>query len=157
MQSADAATRKRFAQKPQLYLKEALADKLSDDEIERLFVETEQYSERVIDIGIWSPSVIPWIKRDPNDWLPEQFGIQINGQYVVLKTEELDTASDLIKEARSKSEDFVEIGENNTRVPTTVEAEECIRSLISEVRPDFGAAQPREGDKPPHTQPSRFW
>jgi hypothetical protein len=72
MQGADAATRKRFAQKPQLYLKEALADKLSHDEVECLFIETEQYSERVIDIGIWSPPVIPWIKRDPNDWLPEQ-------------------------------------------------------------------------------------
>jgi SNF2 family DNA or RNA helicase len=63
----------------------------------------------------------------------------------------LDTVSDLIKEARSKGEQFVEIGENNTRVPTSVEAEGCIRSLISEVRPEFRSAQPSEGKKPAQT------
>jgi hypothetical protein len=146
MQDGDAPTRKRFAQKPQLYLKQALEDELSEDEIECLFVETEQYSERVIDIGIWAPPVIPWIKRDPNDWLPEQFGIQVGGQYVVLNAEELNTVSDLIKEARSKGEEFVEIGENHARIPTTVEAEQCIRGLISEVRPEFRPT-PGTGDR----------
>jgi hypothetical protein len=52
MQRADAESRKRFVQAPQLYLKEALSKILADDEVERLFVETEQYSARVIDIGV---------------------------------------------------------------------------------------------------------
>src|SRR3984893_13951843 len=47
MQRADAESRKRFVQAPQLYLKEALSKVLADDEVERLFVETEQYSARV--------------------------------------------------------------------------------------------------------------
>jgi hypothetical protein len=80
MQSADPETRKRFAQVPQLYLKEALSKTLAPDDVEQLFIETEQYSSRVLDIGIWAPPVLPWIKNDPNDWLPEKFGLQIGGQ-----------------------------------------------------------------------------
>jgi hypothetical protein len=90
MQRADSETRKRFARSPQLYLKEALANVLSDDDIERLFIETEQYSERVIDVGIWSPPVLPWIKGQPNDWLPEKFGLRIGGEYVVLSADQLE-------------------------------------------------------------------
>jgi hypothetical protein len=101
MQLADAPTRKRFVQKPQLYLKEALSDSLSEEEIERLFIETEQYSERVVDIGVWTPPVLPWIKRDPNDWLPEKFGVQIGGQYVVLTPDELGPLSERISDARA--------------------------------------------------------
>ena len=47
MQRAGSEARKKFARTPQLYLKDALAGVLSDDDIERLFIETEQYSARV--------------------------------------------------------------------------------------------------------------
>jgi superfamily II DNA or RNA helicase len=135
MQRADAETRKRFVQTPHIYLKEVLSDHLSDDEIERLFIETEQYSARVIDVGIWSPPVLPWIKMEPNDWLPEKFGLQIGGEYVVLAPDQLAPLRERIQQAQSEGEPFVEVGETHVRIPATPEAERALAKLIGEIRP----------------------
>jgi hypothetical protein len=135
MQRADAETRKRFARSPQLYLKEALANVLSDDDVERLFIETEQYSERVIDVGIWSPPVLPWIKGQPNDWLPEKFGLRIGGEYVALNADQLEPLREQITEAAKRGEPYVEFGKDRTRIPTTDETERALRDLVGLVRP----------------------
>jgi hypothetical protein len=155
VQRADAETRKRFVQSPQLYLKEALSPNLSDDDVELLFIETEQYSARVIDVGVWTPPVLPWIKREPNDWLPEKFGLQIGDQYIVLKTEQLVPLREQIKEARANGEPFIEFGaegEEKVRVPTTVAAEESLSSLLGMVRPEPGPRpEAPNGTMPPET------
>ncbi|UPK02824.1 SNF2-related protein [Bradyrhizobium sp. 170] len=135
MQRADSDTRKRFARTPQVYLKEALAGALSDDDIEKLFIETEQYSARVIDVGIWSPPVLPWIKGEPNDWLPEKFGLRIGGEYVVLKAEQLEPLRQQITEAAKSGEPYVEFGKDKTRIPTTEETQTALRDLVGLVRP----------------------
>jgi hypothetical protein len=135
MQQADPQTRKRFAQSPQRYLKEALADALSDEDVERLFIETEQYSARVIDIGIWSPPVLPWMKRDPNDWLPEKFGLQIEDQYVVIEGDELSPLREQIRVARAEGAAFVEFGTEKTRIPASAATEEALSNLFGIVQP----------------------
>ena len=135
MQSADPEKRKRFAQSPQLYLKEELSGVLSDSEVEHLFIETEQYSERVLDVGVWSPPVLPWIKQEPNDWLPEKFGLQIGDQYVVLEKNEIVPLRDLVKDARVKGEPFVEFGAERTRIPASSATEESLSQLLGAVQP----------------------
>lgn len=135
MQRADSEARKRFVQSPQLYLKEALASELAEDEVEQLFIETEQYSARVIGIGIWAPPVLPWIKKEPNDWLPEKFGLQIGGRYLVLKSDEIEPLREKIKEARTRGEEAVEFGADGIRIPATPEAEESLSQLLGQVAP----------------------
>ena len=135
MQRADAESRRRFVQAPQLYLKEALSKVLADDEVERLFVETEQYSARVIDIGVWTPPVLPWIKKEPNDWLPEKFGLRVGNKYVVLKTDDIAPLRERIKEARESGKEFVEFGDENTRIPATAEAEQSLSQLLGAIGP----------------------
>ena len=135
MQLSDAETRKRFAQTPQLYLKEALADEFAEDEVEQLFIETEQYSERVIGVGLWAPPVLPWIKKEPNDWLPEKFGLQVGGHYVEIKPDEIEPLRANIKEARSRGEDFVEFGTEKVKIPATPEAEHSLSQLLGVVAP----------------------
>jgi hypothetical protein len=137
MQSADAETRKRFAQVPQLYLKEALSTTLVPDDVEQLFIETEQYSSRVLDIGVWAPPVLPWIKKDPNDWLPEKFGLQIAGRYFVLDGDDLASLREQVAEARAKGEPFVIFEKEKTPIPATVETEQALNSLIGTVRPEI--------------------
>jgi hypothetical protein len=58
MQSADPEKRRRFAQSPQLYLKEELSSAISENDVEQFFIETEQYSARVPDIGVSSASAV---------------------------------------------------------------------------------------------------
>ncbi|WFU42741.1 SNF2-related protein [Bradyrhizobium sp. CB82] len=135
MQQADAETRKRFVQAPQLYLKEALGEALAEDEVERIFVETEQYSARVTGIGVWTPPVLPWIKREPNAWLPEKFGLQVGGQYLELKPEDVAALRDSIKNAKAKGEEFVEFGEQKVRIPTTDETEKSLSELMGAIDP----------------------
>jgi superfamily II DNA or RNA helicase len=135
MQQADAETRKRFVQAPQLYLKEALGDKLADDEVEQIFIETEQYSARVTGIGVWTPPVIPWIKREPNAWLPEKFGLQIGGQYLELTPEDIAPLRESIQQAKLRGEEYVEFGEEKTRIPTTDEAEQSLSDLMGAIDP----------------------
>jgi SNF2 family DNA or RNA helicase len=135
MQRADPESRRRFVQASQLYLKEALSTVLADDEVERLFVETEQYSARVIDIGVWTPPVIPWIKKEPNDWLPEKFGLKVGNQYVVLTTDDVAPLREMIKEAREEGKEFVEFGEEKIRIPSTVEAEQSLSHLLGAIAP----------------------
>jgi hypothetical protein len=149
MQSADPESRKRFVQAPLLYIKEALSNILADDEVEHLFVETEQYSARVIDVGIWTPPVLPWIKKEPNDWLPEKFGLQIGGQYVVLKSDEIEPLRERIKEARDRGDEFIEFGQEKVRIPTTAEAEQSLSHLMGAVGPKDSSNKPDDTSKPP--------
>ncbi|MEH2524191.1 MULTISPECIES: SNF2-related protein [unclassified Bradyrhizobium] len=135
MQQGDAETRKRFVQAPQLYLKEALASTLAEDEIERIFVETEQYSARITGIGVWTPPVIPWIKREPNSWLPERFGLQVGGVYLELKPDDVAPLRDAITTAKQKGEEYVEFGEQKIRVPTSEETERSLAELMGAISP----------------------
>jgi hypothetical protein len=142
LQDSDPEIKRRFAQNPQLFLKEALSDKFSDSEAERLFVETEQYSSRIINVGIWAPPVLPWIKREPNDWLPEKFGLQIGNQYVVLERDEIGPLREKIIEARSKGEAAVEFGKERISIPANVETEQSLSTLLGFVKPDLPPPKP---------------
>lgn len=77
-QKGSAEARKAFARNPE----RAIAEALRDDggipaDTARLFVETQQFSERVAGIDVWRKPVLPWIKPKPNSWLPEKFGLWI--------------------------------------------------------------------------------
>jgi hypothetical protein len=145
MQCADPETRKRFAQAPQRHLKEALSTILSDDDVEQLFIETEQYSARVIDVGLWMPPVLPWIKKDPSDWLPEKFGLEIGGHYVMLKSEHLASVRQDIRDAMAAGEPFVEIQDEGRciKIPASAEAEQAVSTLLGVVKPTKSPEPPK--------------
>lgn len=146
MQGADHETRRSFARSPQRFLKEALSESLSDDEVERLFIETEQYSERVVDIGIWTPPVLPWVKKDPNDWLPERFGLQIGDQYVTLTLDDIVPLRERIKTAIENGIGFVEFGEDRIKVPANLETDTALGSLLPIIRPANDEGDRTEGN-----------
>lgn len=89
MQAAPGDERRDFARSPQAHIRERLAlDESGDDEAaDRLFIETQQYSERVAGIETWQKPVLPWIKPTPNSWLPERFGIRIGDEPEVVHIE----------------------------------------------------------------------
>lgn len=102
-QNADSDTRWAFARNPQNVLRERLADEDESLGMDSLFVETEQYSRRVVEIGIWERPVLPWIQGEPNAWLPERFGIRIGDRYLSIEPKELP---ELVKKIE------IAIGEN---------------------------------------------
>jgi hypothetical protein len=71
VQLGDREARKAFAKNPRAALREALGDRLDEVALEGLFVETSGYSERVTELGLWQPPVLPWVQRRPGEWFPD--------------------------------------------------------------------------------------
>ena len=81
MQDKSPEERQRFAKNPQSFIKTALIevgieDESADQIVESSFVETDKFSDRVLEIGVWTPPVLPFVKNNPNTWLPEGFGLK---------------------------------------------------------------------------------
>jgi superfamily II DNA or RNA helicase len=145
VQGAPSEIRRNFARNPQAYLKQALGEEIAEAAIEPLFIETEQYSRRVIDVGLWHPPVLPWIKPEPNHWLPEKFGLLIKDAYVQLSTADVTELRGLVTSAITAGEPTVPFrGES---IPATADTLQALASLTGATTPS--AHLPRsEGGKP---------
>ena len=144
-QKADANYRRDFVKNPQLFIKEALGEETN---VDALFIATEQYSERILELGIWQPVVLPWIKKDANQsWLPESFGLRIGP--AVVPIDDIKSLKDMLKEVQ----DAIASGEanvtcNGVSIPVTQQTLTSIANLIRELEPTEGpapgGASPRE-------------
>lgn len=56
-----------------------------------LLVETAQYAERVIGLGVWAKPDIPWLKAPGGQWMPERFPVQIGGTTITLDQRSTET------------------------------------------------------------------
>ena len=141
-QDADKDTRWAFARNPQAALRQALSDDVNGDNIEYLFVETEQYSQRVVEIGVWEPPVLAWIQREPNAWLPERFGIRIGDRYVSIEPQQLDELVESVKAAiRNKLRTVQYQGESITASPETLQA---LKRLVGLMEKPETQSEPQE-------------
>lgn len=133
----------RFAKNPRAILAEELGDDTDSTEIESLFVETVQYSDRVRKIGLWEAPVLPWIKKDPDSWLPEKFGVRIGDKYIQIDPDEVSSLRDKVEGAIESGKPSVVF--NGETVPATTQTLDALDELIQQISPD----QP----KPPPSRP----
>lgn len=104
-QKASSDKRRDFLRSPQRFLREKLGLDTADDDAaaDRLFIETQQFSERVSGIEVWQKPVLPWIKPKANSWLPESFGLRIgdppNETFVTLETGDAEQISTAVSAA----------------------------------------------------------
>lgn len=127
MQKANVEERKSFIRYPQRYIKEALSGQITEDYIERLFVETEQYADNVRGIGLWQPPVLPWIVKEPNSWLPERFGLKIGDQYLQIEAKEVPSFRERAQAAYDSG--FSSIEHNGINIPINKESIQQIEKL----------------------------
>lgn len=144
-QGLDEESRRKFALSPRRYISEAMPDgALADGSVDALFIETQQYSERVNGIDIWRKPVLPWIKPKANSWLPESFGLYIGdppeGEQVDIAAEQLDEAIDALEKAVVEGQDSVQIG--NATVPATAQALDSLRALRDRITPVAASSSP---------------
>ena len=89
-----------FVRNPQLYLKEHLLGKLSEERIDEIFRETANYSDRVQEIGIWTPPIIPFLKNESNTWLPEDILVlKIEDKEIEISIQELQRIEAVVRKA----------------------------------------------------------
>jgi SNF2 family DNA or RNA helicase len=65
-----------------------------------IFIETEKYSERVLDLAEWVPPVVPWIKVQSQSWLPtDSCGFRVGAQNVPIEVADIPSAINAVKES----------------------------------------------------------
>lgn len=159
VQEGTAEARRTFARNPQAWLKDKLGDTLDEAALDSLFIATDQYSERVADMGIWEKPVVPWFKPTGNDWLPDQLPetipLQVPGRTLSLNPNE---AVSLLADLRTAQEQGLESIEfRGESFPVTTETvgivERACREAAEKKKAEPTPPKPRLDDdtkqKPP--------
>jgi len=115
LRRAPAEQRKRAALHPEAVIRELLDQ--PDDE-PSVFIETERFADRVVDVAEWVTPILPWIKIQPQSWAPPtQMGIRLNGVDVPLEPEELAPLCVTMTEALKVGVTSVDV--KGVKVPVT--------------------------------------
>lgn len=123
-----------FCRNPRAALSAALGEKFSADAIEDLFVETENFSARVKEIGLWQKKILPWVQRTGESWLPpEHLGLMVDNKRLEIDRSQLAALKEQIEKRLQEGGGKVEIG--TERVDASTELLMSIEALIHEVTP----------------------
>jgi hypothetical protein len=140
MVTASPDQKREFVRNPRPFLREALPE-LTDSAIEHVFWESAEYSERVRDIGLWQPRVLPFLKKSGIEWLPgEPMGLTVGGTQVTVRPEEAQQIADKLERAHSVGEAWIQ--HEGQRIPVTDEAIASAREL-AEIAQTYGLDAPQ--------------
>ena len=91
LQDAPEKDRRSFILNPRKVLREVLGEETAEQiGLEQIFLETEQFSDRVSGVDVWRAPVLPWIiPSEKNKWVPEKFGIRIGEDYYAIPSENI--------------------------------------------------------------------
>jgi superfamily II DNA or RNA helicase len=106
---APVAERQAFLRNPKAALAEALDREAGEVSTAALFIETKNYSDRVEGLGLWTRPKLPWLAREPNQWLPER-GWMADGESVEpepLTPAQLETIEREIAAAQARGDSHV--------------------------------------------------
>jgi superfamily II DNA or RNA helicase len=137
-QTKSPEERRRFIKSPQSFIREDLAstgiDEITIDSlIKDIFVETDTFSKRVLEIGLWKPPVIPFIKRNPSTWIPDGYGLKVGEKSFVISESEIEQVAKSIAKAIGENQETIKIGEGVDEIPATNESLEAINVLVEHV------------------------
>ncbi len=131
---ADDETKREFVRNPRTFLRQAMGDEADDESLERVFIETSEYSRRVLDVGIWQPPVLPWVKRTADKWLPEEFGLRVGDKTIFIPQDEIPNIRTKIEDAISASSPTIEW--NGESIPATRDTLIALDGLEKELSAD---------------------
>ncbi|MGV8856108.1 MAG: DEAD/DEAH box helicase [Devosia sp.] len=86
---APEAERRSFIANPRAFLDREIGT-LGDVELGSVFVETHQYSARVLGLGRWEKPSLDWLTKQNTSWLPERFQLVIGSKTVELAHEDIE-------------------------------------------------------------------
>lgn len=89
----------------------ALAVALGEDTEDRagaLLVETWQYSQRVLGLGLWTPPAMPWLKNQAGQWLPERFPLTVGERTIEVDQSSFGELKTGLAEARAEGEEALD-------------------------------------------------
>ena len=132
LQDASAAERLSFLRNPEATLRMRVEHELAEA-VGEIFA-SEDFSDRVEGTGIWKPPVLPWIRKEPQKWLPEErLGVRIGDTYVSIDPEDIESLLEKVHDAQTAGRPTVPY--KGAEIPATEEAQEALNSLRREVQP----------------------
>ena len=144
LQDAPEEQRRSFILNPRKTLHDALGQKKADEiDLERVFVDTEQFSARVSGVDIWRTPVLPWIlPSQKNNWIPERFGLRIGEDYFALQAKNVAEVTRRIEEATQASQPDVDVdglleaaSEDGPLPPARLPVNDQSRSALASLAP----------------------
>jgi len=135
-QKLPPAERANFAKSPQSFIKQKLLDDGHDDEtadelVTSSFIETDQFSARVLEVGLWSPPVLPFIQRQANTWIPEGFGLKIGTKSYNIPELNIKQTAELIADAMKHNTPTVTIACCEDPLPANQGVLDALNSILS--------------------------
>jgi hypothetical protein len=116
-----------------------------------LFVETKQYSDRVIGLGLWEKPDLPWLRKIGVEWLPEKFParVHVDGQQIEVNQPEAEDLKKAVDAAEKTGQTEVNFQKNPIRIET---ARDILRQIDADADPD---KQPRDIPAEPPATPQQ--
>ncbi|MEK8048125.1 DEAD/DEAH box helicase [Ideonella margarita] len=134
LRRAPVEQRKRAALHPEAVIRELLDE---PEDAPSVFIETERYADRVVDVAEWVAPVLPWIKIPTQSWAPpSQFGIRLQGVDIPLEANQLEGACEAMANALGQRLPVVEIA--GTQVPVSEANLQALQSLKEKVEARLG-------------------
>ncbi len=149
-QRGSPAERKAFIQNPRESLCEHYhLDNEETERLEKLFIETKQYSERVISFGVWQPPNLPWLHIPPSDWLPDHYQFLIQKKILNIPTDQLEYAVKQVKDALNEGKQQIELfGVSVTPTPKLLSSLQAPLPARPEVQQPNGNGDHTGGGQP---------
>ena len=163
-QQAGPAERRAFAANPRAAIAERMSKQTDqssfetsgdavDEDIEArvatLFVETPEYADRAIGIGLWQPPKLDFLPRPSNEWLPETFALELGGVWVHLTPETIATLRDEVDAAIAEGAPHVSF--QGDQIPATPEVRDKLASVVAteapEPTPEEGTSDSRDDEE----------
>ena len=150
-QQAPSAERRAFAVNPRMFIAARLPEPLPTAETETdaaalsataeaieertasLFIETPDYTDRAIGIGIWKPPLLDFRKSAPDVWLPETFSLELGGVYLYVDRDTVVTLRNKVDAAMERGESLVEY--QGEQIPATEEVRQKLAEAIGSESP----------------------
>jgi hypothetical protein len=121
LRKASPEERKRAVLHPEAVIAEMMGEESDTQALPPVFIETETYSERVLDVAEWVAPIIPWIKVESQQWLPaDTFGFRVGAAEIALTETDLEAAIHQVEAAIQKGEKTALV--NGQNVPATADA-----------------------------------
>lgn len=121
LQDQPEQVKREFVLNPRKVLKERLEETGCDQpDLEDLFIETEQFSERVAGVDTWRVPVLPWLQPvQKNQWFPERFGFRVGDGYYTVESQHIPVLMERAEQARRDGAQSFPAGDLLTPVDKT--------------------------------------
>lgn len=155
LQGSPESERREFVLNPTAALRSRLGGGVADQiGLERLFVQTEQYSERVAGVDVWRKPVLPWLTPlGKNQWIPERFGLRVGDDYFAVPTEATAALIEQVENAHASKATTVDVSgllvavdANAASPPQFLSVNDQTLEAVSSLRP-FATATDEGGNR----------